>query len=407
MLKFQKYAAVCLLFSSFIGVASDWPCFRGANHDGISDEKLPNQDWKAKAPKELWRINLGDDGYAGPSVSGGKLFIIDHKGSQDIVRAVDVKTGKDVWTFPYDDTDKANFGFARSTPTCDSGHVYTLSRLGLLQCLGAEKGELIWKRDIKKEFGGRWRGETWDYAGSPLVDGNQLVVCPGGPGASVAALDKATGKDIWKGGGDDQAGYAKPVKATIAGKAAYVVFTGINVMGVDAGNGVKLWSSPWHTSYDVNAATPLVLGDKVFITSNYGAGCGLIDAGVNPVKELWRNKALRAHFNSPILHQGKIYGIGDPGELTCIDPAKGPGAEATLWKHSGFEKGGLVALDGCIIALDGRDGDAVLCKLTPDGYTELGRVKPLGGQSWTAPIVSDGKLYVRNKSALVCLDLNP
>src|SRR4051812_44915414 len=110
------------LLSAFVQ-ASDWPNFRGPNHDGISDEKLANKDWKAKPPKELWRIALGDDGYAGPSVAGGKLFIIDHKDMRDIVRAVDTKTGKDVWTFPYDDTDKSNYGFARATPTYDSGRV--------------------------------------------------------------------------------------------------------------------------------------------------------------------------------------------------------------------------------------------------------------------------------------------
>jgi outer membrane protein assembly factor BamB len=394
--------AVLLIFSR--AMSSDWPNFRGPRHDGFADEGLPNKDWKSKPPKELWRIELGDDGYAGPSVSNGKLFIIDHKENRDIVRAVDLKTGKNAWTYDYEDTDQANYGFARSTPTCDSGRVYTLSRLGVLNCLDTEKGTPVWKRNIKTEFGGRWRGAVaWDYAGSPLIDGDKVIVCPGGPGASVAVLDKATGKDIWKGGGDDQAGYSTPVKATIDGRAQYVVFTGLAVMGVDAASGAKLWSSPWHTSYDVNAATPLVIGNQVFITSNYGAGCAMIDAAMVPAKELWRNKALKAHFNSPIFYEGNIYGTGDPGELNCIDPANG----ATKWKKPGFEKGGVAGIDGMIIAIDGRDGDVVLCKLSPQSYTELGRIKPLGGQSWTAPIIANGKLFVRNKTGLVCLDLNP
>lgn len=381
---------------------SDWPNFRGPNHDGHSDEKLANKDWKAKPPKELWRIQLGDDGYAGPSVAGGKLFIIDHKGDRDVVRAVDTKTGKNAWTYDYEDTEKPNYGFARSTPSYDAGRVYTLSRLGKLHCLDVKDGTMVWMRDIKKDFRGRWRGETWDYAGSALIDGEKLIVCAGGEGASVVALDKNTGKDIWKGGGDDQAGYATPVKATIGGKTQYVVFTGLGVNGMDVENGAKLWGAPWRTSYDVNAATPLVIGNNVFITSNYGAGCEMLDVTVNPPKEVWKNKVLKAHFNSPILFDGNIYGTGDPGELNCINPADG----TVKWKEKGFEKGGIVGIDGCIIAVSGNEGDVILCKMWPDKYEELGRFKPLGGQSWTAPIVAQGKLYVRNKKELVCLDLN-
>lgn len=404
MHKIQKMAVLVVAILSCAAVtASDWPNFRGPNYDGISDEKLPNKDWKVKPPKELWRIALSDRGYAGPSVAAGRLFIIDHKETKDIVRAVDIKTGKDAWTYPYEDTGKDNYGYARATPTYDAGKLYTLSRLGILHCLDAKDGTMIWKRDIKTLYGGRWRGESWGYAGSPLIDGDKLIVCPGGPGASVVALNKASGDEIWKGGGDDQAGYATPVKAAIGGKTQYVIFTGLGVMGVDADKGAQLWSSPWHTSYDVHAATPLVIGNNVFITSNYGSGCALIDASVSPAKEIYNNKVLKAHFNSPIFYEGHIYGIGDPGELNCIAPEKGE----VKWKKAGFEKGGVCGIDGMIIAINGSAGDVVLAKLTPESYQEAGRIKPLDRQSWTAPIVSGGKLYVRNLDALVCLDLNP
>ncbi|HLX62717.1 MAG TPA: PQQ-binding-like beta-propeller repeat protein [Planctomycetota bacterium] len=383
--------------------ASDWPNFRGPNHNGISDEALPNKDWKAKPPKELWRITMTDRGYAGPSVAAGKMFILDHKENREIVRAIDIKSGKDAWDFPYDDTAKDNYGYGRSTPTYDAGRLYTFSRLGILHCLDAKEGTPIWELDVKTKYGGRWRAESWDYASSPLIDGDKLIVCAGGPGASVVALNKADGKEVWKGGGDDQAGYATPVKATIGGKSQYVVFTGLNVMGVDAEKGAQLWSSAWHTSYDVNAATPLVIGNNVFITSNYGAGCELLDASVNPPKELWRYKVLKAHFNTPVFFEGHIYGIGDPGELNCIVAETG----IVKWKKAGFEKGGVCGIDGMIVAINGSAGDVVLAKMTPEGYQESGRIKPLDRQSWTAPIIAGGKLYVRNLDALVCLDLNP
>jgi len=386
-----------------IAPASDWPNFRGSEYDGISDEKLPNKDWKTKPPKEIWRIELGDDGYAGPSVVGGKLFILDHKENRDMVRAVDLKTGKNAWNYGYEDTDKAQYGFAHATPTYDSGRIYTLSRLGLLNCLKADDGSLIWKRDIKAEFGGRWVSDNCGYAASPMIDGEKLIVLASGPGALIVALDKNTGQPIWKGGGSEQAGYATPVKATIGGKAQYVIFSGMSILGVDAQDGVPLWSLPWRTSYGVNASTPLVLGNTVFISAAYGVGCELIDASATPPKILWENKALKAHFNTPILFDGHIYGIGDPDHLRCIVQATGE----VKWSQPGFQKGGVIGIDGMIIAINGSDGDVVLCKMSPEGYAESGRIKPLGGQSWTAPVISGGKLFVRNRSTLVCLDLNP
>jgi len=383
----------------FGAATTEWPNFRGPNHDGKSAETGINKDWKAKPPKELWRITLGDDGYAGPSVAAGKLFIIDHEGADDVVRAVDIKTGKDVWSFRYPDARKGNYGFSRSTPAYDNGKLYTLSRVGNLHCLDAEKGTKIWQRNIKQDFQGVFG--SWEYAYSPLVDGKNLIVCPGGPNAAVVALDKETGKDVWKGGGSDQAGYATPVIATIGGKRQYVVFTGEGLVGIDPGGGAALWKFPWVTAHKVNAATPIVIGDSVFIASGYGVGCALVKIEGNNAKQVWHNKEIKAHFSSAILHDGMIYGTGDPGELVCLDPKTGAGR----WHQKGFEKGGIVAVDGVLIAQDGAGGDLIMVKLDPTKYEELGRIKPLGGQSWTTPIIADGKIFVRNKQALVALDL--
>ncbi len=405
MRKIQKIAtSTSALFLCVCIQATDWPNFRGSSYDGFSSEKLPNKDWKTKPPKEIWRIALGDSGYAGPSVAAGKLFIIDHNAeSRDVVRAIDIKSGKEVWQQSYADAEKNQYGFSHTTPTVDAGRVYTMSREGRLHCWKADDGTLVWKRDLKTEYSGRWKGDNWGYAASPFIDGDALIVCPSGPGAMVVALNKNSGKEIWKGGGDEQIGYATPVKAEIGGKAQYVIFSGANVLALDAKNGATLWTSPWHTAYGVNAATPLAVGNQVFVSSNYGVGCELLDCSINPPKELWRNKALKAHFSSPIFYEGHIYGVGEPDDLSCIVLTTGD----VKWKQKGFQKGGLIAIDGMIIAMGGSDGDVVLCQLSPEKFTEAGRIKPLGGQSWTAPIVSGGKLFVRNATALVCLELNP
>jgi outer membrane protein assembly factor BamB len=378
--------------------STDWPNFRGPNHDGISPAAGLNANWASKAPKVLWTASLSDRGHAGPSVADGRVYIIDHQGDKDVVRALDVNTGKDIWTYSYADTSSFNYGFARATPTFAGGKLYVLSRLGILQCLEASSGKKIWSVDLKTELGGE--RPKWDYAASPLIDGNKLIVCPGGK-AGIAALDPGTGKTLWTGGVSGAPGYATPVKARIGGKDQYVCFSASGVWGADASGGKVLWQFAWKTQYDVNAATPLVIDDFVFITSGYGAGCAMLKIAGGSVSEVWRSKEIQSHFNTPVYLSGYIYGTSDPGNLVCLNPQNGQ----ALWKQSGFEKGGVVAFDGAIVAVSGNKGDVVLASADHTAYRELGRVTPLTGQSWTAPIVADGKLLVRNTQTLACLDL--
>jgi hypothetical protein len=191
------------------------------------------------------------------------------------------------------------------------------------------------------------------------------------------------------------------VAATINGKAQYVIFTSQALKGVDTATGSVLWSFPWKTGAECNAATPLVMGNSIFIATGYGHGCAMVDITPEGAKSRWENKEIQAHFSSPIFSGGYIYGTGDPGVLACLDPATGK----ALWRKEGFEKGGIAAVDGTILALDGAGGDLVMAAIAPDAYKELGRLTPLGGQSWTAPIVANGKLIVRNKTTLACYSL--
>jgi outer membrane protein assembly factor BamB len=236
---------------------------------------------------------------------------------------------------------------------------------------------------------------------SPLVDQDRVIVCPGGRGAAVAALDKLTGRTIWQGGGNDQPGYATPVLATIEGRQQYVVFTGVSLIGVDRDGGSLLWRFPWQTEYEVNAATPIVTDEGIFITSGYNHGCALVQVRGAEATVRWQSRDLVGHFNTPVLFRGFVYGIGDPGNLVSIELATG----RLAWSEKGFEKGGVVGVDGLLIALSGDKGDLVLAEMTPEAYRELGRVRPLGGRSWTAPIVAGGKLFVRNQKKLACFAL--
>lgn len=377
----------------------DWPRFLGPSANNVSPEKGINKDWTNRPPKPLWKVDLSDNGYAGPAVAGGKVFIIDHAGSRDVVRALDLKTGADVWTFAYEDTASANYGYARSTPAISAGKVYTISRLGLVHCLDAATGKLVWSRDVAKDFGTKRPG--WDLAGSPVLDGNRLVLAPGGQNAAIVVLNKDTGQTVLQGGGDVVTGYATPVIATINGVKQYVIFTAKSVRGVSATDGQVLWSVPWETSYDVNAPTPIVIGNSVFVTSGYGKGCALIDVKADGASIRWQSRDLVSRFNTPVYWQNKIYGIGEPGNMVCLDPMTGQ----LHWKQSGFEWGGLVLVDGVLIALDGRTGACVMVRAVPESYQEMGRFTPLGGQSWTAPVIAQGRLIVRNTKAIACFDL--
>lgn len=379
--------------------ASDWSQFLGPTANSLSTEKIANKSWNQKPPKMLWRVPMSDDGYAGPSVAGGKVFIVDHVGAENVVRAINVATGKDIWKFGYADAERPNYGYVRSTPVVSEGRVYITGRFGEIYCLNAMNGKKIWARNLTTDFAGK--KPQWDYAASPLVDGNKLILCPGGPNTAVVALDKTTGKTIWQGGGSDMTSYATPYAAVIDGQRQYIVFTGVSMISVDAAKGTLLWSQPWKTQYNINTAVAQVVGSTVFLTSGYGHGCGLIRITKNRPMILWESKEMQCRFNSPVVINKFAYGIGEPGELVCIDQTNG----ATKWKRPGFEFGGLVAADGVLLAFDGRGGELFMVKISPDRYQELGKFTPLGGQSWTAPIISNGNLIVRNKSALACFSL--
>ncbi len=376
--------------------AADWPQWRGPNQDGIAPDTEINKNWAQKPPQTLWQVALSDGGYAGPSVAHGKVFIIDHQGNQDIVRALNLANGQEVWRYAYADTDKPNYGFARSTPTVNEGKIYTQGRLGQLNCLEEGSGKLLWSRNLLTEFGGK--KPQWDYAASPLVDENKLIVVPGGANL-VAALDKQTGQTLWVGGGSDTAGYATPVVTTILGVKQYVIFSASGVRGVSAEGGQVLWQHPWKTSYDVHAATPLVAGNQVFITSGYNTGCGMLEITEQGAHALWQNGEMKGKFSSPVAYGGYLWGGGE-GRFVGLDPASG----AVVFQQGGFDQGSVLAVDGVLLVLFGGSGQlAMITPTTPPQV--LGTMTPLGGQSWTAPIMADGKLIIRNTKALACIDM--
>lgn len=390
----------CLIVLATAACAADpavWPRYNGPNGDGWSPATGINKDWKAKAPVELWRLALGDKGYAGVSSDGIAVYVIDHAGDQDIVRAIDLDKGVELWRFAYADNAKENYGFARATPAVSGGHVFTLGRLGQLHCLDAKTGAKVWNIDIVATFKGK--PPQWQYAGSPIVVGRTVIVAPGGDNAAVVALDVATGKTVWTGGGSDRAGYSTPV---VHG-TQLALMTGEHLLALDVASGKQLWAFTWKTKYDVNASTPLITDAGVFITSGYGTGCAMVKLEEGTAKEVWKNTLVQSHMNSPVLYEGSIYCTSDPGALVCLDAKTG----TEHWRQKGFGKGGLMAVDGCLIVTDEKSGETTLVALDAKAYREFGRVKPFngGGTFWTQPVLAAGRLILRSKDSLACLDL--
>lgn len=389
---------------TLVAVAADWPHFRGINGDAISTETGINKDWAATPPITSWRVPVADGGYSGPAVAGGIVYFIDYsrKSKEDVVRAIDLATGKDKWTVNYPDAVQENYGYNRSTPAIDDGMLYYINSAGDVYCLKQADGTLAWKKSLLADYGGQKL--NFMFSMSPFIDGNKLIIVPGGPNKAVVALDKKTGETIWMGGGSDKAGYATPTVATINGVKQYVVITGANLIGVDAEKGTLLWSYPWPTQYDVNAPVPIIVGDSsIFITSGYNHGCALVDIKDGQATARWENKEIASRMTTPLLIGGLLYCTTESGNVVCLDPATGK----ALWKKPGFEQGGLLAVDGAVIVVDGKNGDVALTTMNKEGYALLGKTSPFVGASncWAPPIFADGFLIVRSKAELVCIKL--
>ena len=332
------------------------------------------------------------------AVSAGRLYTVGNKGNVDVVYCLNAATGAEIWQHSYQQAlDPRQFeGGPAGTPTVDGDRVYTLSHEGDLFCLSAATGAVLWSKNLQRDFGGI-RPE-WAYSGSPLVDGNMVIVDSGGAGASTVALDKATGALKWK-AGNDAAGYSSPVAFNLAGTRCIAILKADALVGLNAANGQELWRYRWKTKYDLNAATPIVSGDKVFITSS--TGCALLQVRPGSVTELWRNTNMRSVLASPVLVQSYIYGINGHvggGELHCLELGNG----ATKWKQK-IGGGTLIAAGGYLVALSER-GELIVAEASPASYREVARAQVLGGRSWVAPAVADGKIYCKNnRGTLVSL----
>jgi outer membrane protein assembly factor BamB len=376
----------------------DWPQYRGPARDGTSPETGWIARWSS-GPNVLWQAELGT-GASSVAVSRGRLYAMGNVDGDDIVYCRAAETGREIWRFTYVcSLSKRQFeGGPAATPTVDGDRVYTFSHEGQLFCLDALEGTCIWSLHAIHDLGGS--RPFWGYACSPLVAEDKVIVSIGGRGSSSAALDKNTGKVLWK-SGDDKAGYSSPVLFDFLGVPAIAFFKGEAIVAQALASGKELWRYPWETSYDVNAAMPAVRGSKIFVCSGYDRGAAVLDFSTGAPKVVWQHDKMRNHFNSCLFHEGHMYGIDDGGELKCLEFDTG----AVKWEKGRFGKGSLILGGDKLIVLS-EGGELVIAAAKPQAYEELGRASVLPKRCWVSPALASGLLYVKNNGGkIVCLDL--
>ena len=382
---------------------AEWPQWRGPNRDGISKETGLLKQWPESGPPLAWKAAGAGRGYSSLAASKGRLYTLGLRGDREFVVAFDFKTGKEIWATPYGQAFRNDRGDGpRGTPTVDGDRVYVLGGNGDLAALDAASGKVVWTMNVLQKFGGR--NITWGISESPLVVGEKLLVNPGGPGASVVALNKKDGSLIWK-SQSDRAGYSSGIPVVVNGKTQVVFFTHVRGLGLDLETGKLLWEYPRAANNVANAATPVARGNRVFITSDYGNGGGLVeikaDAKGVSASEVYFTKEMRNHHSSSILVGEHMYGFSG-GILTAMRFDTGEVA----WRDRSVGKGSLVFADGMFYALS-ENGVVGLFEANPASYVEKGRFRiPQDSlPTWAHPIVAGGHLFLRDQDTIYAYDL--
>jgi outer membrane protein assembly factor BamB len=390
--------------------AEDWPRWRGPRLDGISRETGLLTEWPSDGPRQLWKAKLSG-GFSSVVVVDGRVFTQTKEKNEEVVVCLDAATGQDIWRYRYDCDYAAHKTFTgggmpasrtgpRATPAVDGDRVYALGATGTLLCLEAKTGQKVWQEDLLKLADRDC--PTHGYCGSPLVVGERVYVEPGGPkGKSIAALDKKDGRVVWQ-ALDDPIGQSSPVWAEVGGAPQVIFFTGAGAVGVAPADGHVLWRYPWKTTPLIHIATPLYADGQVFISSNYGVGGSVFRITEKGAEEVWNKKTMQNHLSTSVLYEGHLYGVSQT-RLRCLDFRTGE----VKWDKPGVGRGWVIVADGHLIAV-GDHGELFLAKATPKEYAEVSHCEVLDRDklTWSAPVVSGGRLFVRNENALVALDLS-
>jgi len=435
----RRLAPIAALAILVFACGSDWPAFLGPTADGKSSETGILTEWPEAGPPLVWHRLLGTS-YGIGAVAKGRYYQFDRHGDQARVDCLDAATGEPIWTYGYATDYKDRLGYnngPRCSPVIDDGRVYLFGPEGMLHCVAADDGKLLWKVDTAERFG--VVQNFFGVGSTPVIEGDLLIAMVGGSpaesqnvgryeldrvrpnGTAIVAFDKRTG-EVRYAIGNELASYTVPRLATIDGRRWGFVFARGGLIGFEPEQGTIDFHLPWRSGLhdSVNAATPVVVGSEVFITETYGPGSILLNVKPGDYDVVWqdppgRNKAMQAHWNTPIYHDGYLYASSgrhkSNAELRCIEWATGK----VEWSQPRLLRASLLYVDGHFVCLS-EDGTLRLIEATPAAYREKAavtlRAVPSGDPlleepAWAAPILADGLLYVRGADRVVCLRLIP
>ena len=386
-------------------VAQDWPQFLGPHRDGTYAGPLAD-GWSGVGPTRVWERQVGA-GFAGPVVVGGRLILFHRIGGREVVEALATGTGETIWQYDYPTTYRDDFGFdegPRSVPVVADGRVFTFGAQGQLKAVDLETGENIWSQDTHARYGVR-KG-FFGAAGSPLVEDGRVIANVGGRRGGIVAFDAVTGEELWT-ATNDETSYSSPVGATFSGRPHALFFTRTGLVGLDPLSGEVLFQKRWRSRLgaSVNAATPLVVGDLVFISSSYGTGAALLRVdGMTLVDEWFGDDSMSNHYATAVVRDGVLYGYHGRQEyspsLRAVDLRTGE----VYWSEDRFG-GGTLTLAGNRLLILRESGELMLAEASPDRLVPVARAQILPGVVRAYPALADGRLYARNTDTLVAVDL--
>jgi outer membrane protein assembly factor BamB len=396
----------CLALTT-VSLAQDWPQFLGPNRTGVYAGTPLADMWGAEGPRIIWRKTVGA-GFSGPVVVQGRLLIFHRIANQEIVDALDARSGAAQWRYAYATAYRDDFGFdegPRAVPVVADGVVYTFGAEGQLHAIDLAKGTRLWSVDTMQRF--EVPKGFFGSAGSPLVENGRVLANVGGPKAGIVAFDAKSGKVLWT-ATTAGASYSSPAGATINGRRYAVFLTRAGLVGLDPATGQVLFERPWRAriAASVNAATPVVIGDLIFISAQYGPGAGVLRLEGSTLTPLWTSdEALSNHYATSMHRDGILYGFHGRQEFGQAFRAVELRTGKVRWSEERFGAG-TVMLAGDRLLILRENGELVIAAASPDGFKPLARAKILMGTVRAYPALSDGFLFARNvDDTLIAVDL--
>ena len=405
LMRHFRLACLAALAFDLTTRAADWSTWRGPDRNGISQETNWSSDWGSTGPAKLWTTKVGV-GFSTLAVSVDRVFTSGWTDGQDTVRCLDAATGEVIWAHSYEENlgNKMYEGGPNATPVVEGGQVFTVSKTGRTLCLDATSGKVRWEVHLAKQIGAKL--SDWGVSGSPvLADANIILIAYGPAGV---ALDAGTGRMLWNSGTGKDMTFATPVVAKIGGQPTALFFMSEKLVAVDPRNGRQRWTSPFGQGFRTHCSDPVVTGDRVFISSGDDGG-ELLKVSGGSVERVWKNRNLSTFTGTAVLLNGMLYGHETAGykradqELRCLDLETG----SVKWGEKGFGQGSIIAAGDRLIVLSDQ-GELSVVRANPAKFELLARFQVIGGKCWTAPVLAQGRLYVRNaKGEVVCLDVRP